>query len=346
MRSRRSSKRLKAYIPAALSALMLTGCASLGSQRIGIDRSDYTQRLRDSEKSQLLSNIVALRFGDAPLFLNVTSVISQYTRESSGTIDVTLSPASDSDGGTAHGGLLLRETPTVTYTPVSGERFAHTMLAPMPPASVLAMMEAGWASDDLLRITVRTINGVSNASHSTLFEQPSDGRFDQVAGAMRRLQRDGAVSIRVKQNDKSFSGTARLAPTLSDADRADLDLLGKLLGFKFVGGQIDIVFASRAANPSELAITTRSMFEVLSEMGQGVDLTGDGAFNPKALIRVHSGGQAPADSHVAVKYKGRWFWIANDDQVSMRAFLLTQVLLSLNDQEGASRAPLVTIPAG
>lgn len=335
-------------VPRAILPLVLalTGCAALGPQRVGIDRGDYTQRLRESEKAQLLANIVALRHGDAPMFLNVTSVISQYTRETSGTLGLTVAPASGSDGGDTRGSVLLRETPTVTYTPITGERFAHSMLAPMPPISILAMIEAGWASDDLLRITVRSINGVANPSHSQLFEQPADSSFDQVVRAFRQLQQSGAVNYRMTKSDKAYTGIARLAPVLSAEDRASLALLEKALGLKFDGGGGVIVFAAQRSNDGEIAIMTRSMLEVLGELSHGVDMSGSEVFPSDALIRVHSGAKAPPRTHVAVKYQDRWFWIADDDDASKRMFLLAQVLLFLNDEEGASRAPLVTIPAG
>jgi hypothetical protein len=42
------------------------------------DRFDYVSTISDSWKSQLLLNIVKLRYADAPAFLDVGSVISQY----------------------------------------------------------------------------------------------------------------------------------------------------------------------------------------------------------------------------------------------------------------------------
>lgn len=327
------------------ASLMLGGCANLGVRQVGVDRIDYVDKLRDSEKQQLLSNIVAIRYGDAPLFLNVTSVISQYTREASAHVGATLNPASDSDGGAAGGEVLLRETPTVTYTPVTGSRFARGMLAPMPPASLLAMMEAGWASDDLLRVGVRSINGVANASHAGLFEQKVDPRFDEVAAAFRRLQRSGAISVRLKERDKTYTGAALVQPDISDADRADLALLKQVLGLRFDGGESVVVFA-KAGGDNELALATRSMFEILSELALGVE-TGDAAHQPaEVLIRVHAGPKAPADAYAAIRYRGRWFWIDGADERSRRVFLLTQMLLFLNDEEGTTHAPLLTIPAG
>ena len=88
---------------AGLLAALLAGCTGLGPARIGIDRTDYTERLRRSEKEQLLANTVALHHGDAPMFLGVSSVISQYTRESSGELHAAVSPAPDNDGGSIGG---------------------------------------------------------------------------------------------------------------------------------------------------------------------------------------------------------------------------------------------------
>jgi hypothetical protein len=326
-------------------SLMLGGCANLGVHQVGIDRVDYVDKLRDSEKQQLLSNIVAMRYGDAPLFLNVTSVISQYSREASAHVGATLDPASDSDGGVAGGEVLLRETPTVTYTPVTGSRFARNMLAPTPPASLLAMMEAGWASDDLLRVGVRSINGVANASHAKLFEQKVDPKFDEVAAAFRRLQRSGAISVRLKERDKAYSGSARVGPDITDADRADLALLRRVLGLRFDGGESVVVFA-KVGGENELALATRSMFEILSELALGVE-TGEPTARPAdVLIHVRSGARVPGDAYASVRYRGRWFWIDGADEHSRRIFLLTQMLLFLNDEEGATHAPLLTIPAG
>ena len=324
----------------------LTGCASLGTQRVGIDRSDYTERLRDSEKAQLLSNIVAMRYGDAPLFLSVTSVISQYTMEASGGVHLSLSPPSGDEKGNANAAILLRETPTVTYTPMSGERFSHNMLAPIPPVSLLAMMEAGWASDRLFRLAVRSLNGVKNVSRAPLFEQDADPRFAEAIGALRRLQRTGAVNVRMREHDKTYSAVARLAPDLGAAQRADIEILRKDLGFSFAGQEMEIVFASKPGQGAEVAVATRSMFELLQEMSQCVDIRGDGQFPASALLRVHSGSSAPGTAHVAVKARGRWFWIDRDDDESKAMFLVAQVLMSLSDEASASSAPLVTIPLG
>lgn len=341
----RAAGRWLALLPALLLAAMLAGCTSIGVQRVGIDRTDYTRQLRQSDKEQLLANIVALRHGDAPMFLEVSSVISQYSRESTGELQAAIAPAVDNDAGAIGGSVVLRESPTVTYTPLTGERFSRSMLAPLTPAVVLATMEAGWASDLLFPLAVRSIDGVGNGSSAPLFEQRADPDFAAVVAALRRLQRTQALAIRVRQKEETFQALARVRPALDPQELADITFLSERLGIERGAGELRVVFSTYPHDRGELAIATRSMFEILIELAQGVEMPGSPP-PASALVRIRSGAQAPADAHVAVRSGDSWFWIDGHDESSKRMFLLTQVMMSIADTGGGAGSPLVTIPAG
>ena len=60
------------------SLFLLAGCAGFGPMTVSRDRFDYTAAISDSWKRQMLFNMVKIRYGDAPVFLDVSSVISQY----------------------------------------------------------------------------------------------------------------------------------------------------------------------------------------------------------------------------------------------------------------------------
>ena len=143
----------------------LNGCASIGPGTVARDRFDYISAISDSWKAQMLLNVVKLRYADAPVFLDVASVISQYGFQ--GTVGVSGSwlqnPAnsmfsSAAQNVTAQGVYLDR--PTVTYAPLSGEKFARSLMTPIPPAAILSFLQAGYPVDLVLRLTVHAINGI------------------------------------------------------------------------------------------------------------------------------------------------------------------------------------------
>ena len=61
-----------------IGVLALAGCASIGPRTVARDRFDYVESISDSWKRQMLLNLVKVRYADAPVFLDVTSVISSY----------------------------------------------------------------------------------------------------------------------------------------------------------------------------------------------------------------------------------------------------------------------------
>jgi hypothetical protein len=114
-------------------------------------------------------------------------------------------------------------------------------------------------------------------------------------------------------------------------------------------------------------LETRSLLQALYYVSQGIDVppehmsrgvvtvTRDEAGRPfdwqqvtKGLFRVRSkgGDERPPDAHVAIPYKGYWFYIDETDQDTKATFSLLMELarLELAGKSGAS--PLLTLPLG
>jgi hypothetical protein len=130
----------------------LSGCASIGPSTIAPDRFDYITAISDSGKSQMLLNLVKLRYGDAPVFLDMSSVINQYAVEGSFGF---IGSSSSSGSGQAR----YTDRPTITYLPVSGDKFARGLVTPIPPPVILNLIQAGYPVDLVLRLCVHAING-------------------------------------------------------------------------------------------------------------------------------------------------------------------------------------------
>ena len=54
--------------------IYLSGCAQLGPDLVKAGRNDYNIVLKQTEDEELILNLVRVRYGDRPLFLDVNSV--------------------------------------------------------------------------------------------------------------------------------------------------------------------------------------------------------------------------------------------------------------------------------
>ena len=67
---------------------------------------------------------------------------------------------------------------------------------------------------------------------------------------------------------------------------------------------------------------------------------------PALPLEVRWSESRPRTAHVAVKFRGGWFYIDESDIRSKRTFVTLLVLFELQAPDGATAAPLLTLPAG
>jgi hypothetical protein len=146
------------------ASLLLGGCTALGPASVQRDRVEYLSTIADSWKEQTLLNIVRLRYSDAPVFLDVSSLISSYSMESQAGSTFGIFPHTTGDNVSLGATGKYTDRPTITYSPVTGEKFAKNLLQPIPPVSVFALLQAGYPAEVVMKVTVRAINGVYNQS--------------------------------------------------------------------------------------------------------------------------------------------------------------------------------------
>ena len=127
---------LRCFSTPGVLLLLASGCATgLGAKAVRTERPDYNRQIVRSNDSELLLNLVRLRYNDSMLFLGVGGVVAQYA------YDASLNAGGQAGGGTASAtfgtALDYGEKPTITYTPLTGEEFAQRLLAPIPLESVM-----------------------------------------------------------------------------------------------------------------------------------------------------------------------------------------------------------------
>src|SRR6516165_9812241 len=139
-----------------LSYVSLCGCSGLGTTRFYQDQLGYSRAVGDAEKSNTLLNAVRLRYGDTPVILQPTQVISGYQlqRNVSGGFEVfpATNPSTFLNGSAA---AQLQQSPTFTFQPLSGAQFAQSFIRPLAPADLLSLAMSGMPVDVLFRLGVQ-----------------------------------------------------------------------------------------------------------------------------------------------------------------------------------------------
>jgi hypothetical protein len=179
------------------------------------DHFDYTAAAAESWKSQMLLHLVKIRYGDTPVFLDVGQILSGYTVEGTLSASGTIFSTSGAIPGMPDNSVSLgapgryTDRPTITYTPLVGERFARSMMASLLPA-ILSLIQAGYPVDAVLRLAVHEINSIRNRYGGDLRARPADPEFYPLLHDLRRIQTAGGIGLRV-QRIRFFPGCIALA---------------------------------------------------------------------------------------------------------------------------------------
>jgi hypothetical protein len=348
-----------------LFLLILAGCSSIGPTVIPRDRTDYLSAVAESWKQQTLLNAVRLRYGDSPAFLDISSVVSSYTVQGQvsvgGTFSSDLTATIPRRVAAVGAGVTYQDRPTISYTPLSGDKFTKNLMRPVPPSAIFQLVQAGYAADLLLRVTVRSLNGISNRLTSGAQTHPADPQFYPLLDAMRRLQTSNATSLRLEKRGREDFGMLVLTPNRTPEVNRDLEFLRSTLRLKpGKHGELSIVFGAVQRNQGELAVLSRSMLEILIELASGIEVPADHvdqrrtmasgrvatAEDPRdrPLVRIMSGSNPPAGAFVVVSYRNTWYWIDDNDINSKRIFSTLMLFFSLAETGVTPQAPALTVP--
>ena len=348
-----------------LLLLSLAGCTGIGPKSVTRDRFDYNTAISDSWKEQTLLNIVKIRYADMPLFVEVASIVSGYTLESSVSLNGMLSSsdAIQRDSLSLGGNGKFIDRPTITYTPITGSQFNRSFMTPIPPGAVLFLMQSGWSAELIFPLTVDSVNGLRSQVLAGSNQRTGDVDYYRVIDLMRQIQLSGAIGMRIKKTGNLQDSTVLffqkegLAPEILAARQE----LNALLGLNPEAREVRVNYGLIPGGDDEVALLTRSMLQIMIQLATKIDVppehiadgrtvptqaaTGSDAENRK-LMNVHYSKERPAEAFTAVKYRDYWYWVDDSDFRSKRTFAFLMILFSLTETGGKEGLPLVTIPSG
>jgi len=353
----------------AAVAFYLAGCAQLGPGLVKAGRNDYNIIIKQTEDEEAILNLVRVRYGDGPLFLDVNSVSTSFnwTQAVSGQATVFENRGSDfslRNNVGVTGNLEYSERPTITYTPLGGPDFVKSVLTPADLDTLVLLANSGWSIDRLLRIMANRMNGLANApraSGPTPGDAPVYKEFRRATRLLRRLQVSGMLRIGYEQHEQVVTPVLTIAPAASNWEATRelkhllglaserntfvLDKRGDLRRADAIGIELrsllgSFYFVSHGVNVPERDAREGRAMVTRQEDGQPFDwslVVGD-------LVNVRSQAEEPNNARVALKYRGSWFYIDDSDLNTKYTFLLVEQLAALLGGKVEKAGPVLTLP--
>jgi hypothetical protein len=330
---------------------------------VAVDRFDYSSAIADSWKQQTLLNIVKLRYMDLPVFVDVASIVSGYSMQTGVSVNGTLSSPEAIQGNFAAigGQAVYTDRPTITYVPLTGEKFLRGLITPIDPKNIFFMLQAGYPADFILGLTVEGLNGVRNRSITSGSAREADPEFVRALELLHDVQAAGALGMRVEEN-KAKGSTAVVFFRREDVPADIVEKakeIRRLLRLPAEGQKYTLTYSPVRGEEGELAVNTRSMLQIMGAFSSYLDVPEEHLKEHSALpslegvasdtradvVRIRSGKDKPAHAFAAVHYRDHWFWVDDGDLRTKRALTAVMFFFTLAETGEPGKLPLVTIPA-
>ncbi|MDP3561243.1 MAG: hypothetical protein Q8R83_03590 [Legionellaceae bacterium] len=339
----------------------LSGCSYYGTTHLPSNRVKYNEALQRSDLQQNLLNTVRLRYNDNPYFLNVNSVISQFsfTKELGGEIGNT--EFSTRLLGKLAGSASVTETPTMTFTPYQGEDYVTKLLTPIRLEAIYMLLRAGWSLHHVLSLCVQKLGPYENAilaSRSVTGRIPIYKDFHTISWAFHRLEERRAIEYEGTKVDKQFAIKFHIL-SFAGLSAQDLRL------FRQVGVTPQSPYfwftTVRTSQKNEMFAESRTISELLYYLSKGVRVPPEDMnthapmlvlpnkqyFDWRAIVGgifdVYSSKTAPANAYVAIRYKGHWFYLKDDDFNSKETMMLLSMITGIYQGKVQSFLPVFTV---
>ncbi|MFM8702363.1 MAG: hypothetical protein ACKOHG_00540, partial [Planctomycetia bacterium] len=199
----------------AVVAVCITAAGCMGSWAMRGTRIGYNKSVSHTASQEMLLNIVRMRYGETPTFLDMPSVVSQTEASMVG------GGAQDTaTQGLVEGTFNLRDRPTITYSPRTGEDMAASLIKALKAEAILDIAP-GNDTRIFLMAFVDSINGVRNAPLATSpASRVLDGNdeYRHAIDLFLGLPNRGAGKMRVAESDENPHGSPLPAKQLVATD--------------------------------------------------------------------------------------------------------------------------------
>ncbi|MEM9064054.1 MAG: hypothetical protein AAGB51_01030 [Planctomycetota bacterium] len=341
----------------AITAFLVAGCNTIGPHAIRGGRSAYNDAIISTGNEQVLSLIVRHRYAENAQLLAVSSVTANMRVSARVGSEIGLGPDSNFAGNLVplSTSVLVEENPTISYSPLDGERFIRELLSPLPLDLALLLIAADYEPIDIFAFLV---DSVSTSKTAAIGEATGSDSIDVALfiGLLRELELHGSVRWNLEPDREST-----LVLRWSDEGEPAAKALTAALRMEHPSERIlriRVLDPNTRSTQGDLVVRTRSIGDLVRLAGAAMNvphehvesgLARDIPIDPgvEGLITIRGSRTRPNKPYIAVQQHGQWYWIATTDLQTKRFFKLLTTLISvrLSDSvRGDSPKPILTIP--
>ncbi|MFP4266261.1 MAG: hypothetical protein ACLFRC_10740 [Desulfonatronovibrionaceae bacterium] len=359
----------------------------MGPKTFKGNRYDYNMMLQKSKSEEIVLNIVRARYWETPFFLQVGSISSSFgysfnVGASASLTNNLRNSAPGLDTYTPSLGTKISEAPTVTYTPLQGEKAIRQLQTEMSLEHFLILTRIGFDINSLFWTAVAQVGDLHNynanapVNEATLANYSS---FLELADILRKMQ---------LRNDLEFTGLNSsskdnkvLRMQLRCRDKEELATIADLLSVepeKILLPDDSMVVTVEFTSVRDMTeqmqphtkvpripIRLKSFFQILYDFSGFVQVPEEQEqkkvarpFSPlredlasrkglhSGLISIKSSSSPPRDTYLSIAYRDRYFYVRDNDMRSKAYLMLMESIFSLLSGDIESVKPLITIPVG
>ena len=349
-------------VTACLLGCLLTACTVVGPTAIRSGRLAYNEAITETNNQQMLMVLIHNRYEERSNLLAAASVTANVSVAATTGIQLGFG---DDDNFTGNlvpfsAGVAYEENPTISYTPVVGEKYTRQLFAPVPLTD-FAQLVGNLANPAYSYTTlVSSVNGIHNPGFLFASAEP-DPRFPRFVIIMTALTQAHRLHwVEDPQHTGSFSVVIHdYAPTYA----AEVSELLGLLGLSAPKDRsttvvLPVSLALIGRDTGGIGLTTHSVFNLLEILSAAIEVPEEdqqngitASYPPPGLVgrnlRIRHADARPEHAYVAVKHRDKWFYIDERDQATKAFFRLLSTLWSVTIAESTangSAAPVLTVP--
>ncbi len=340
---------------------VLTSCTLVGPATVQSGRLAYNESIVETNSQQMLLLVLRDRYGERGNLLALNSVTANVSVTTNVSTQLGFGDSSDYLGNLVPfgAGVIYEENPTISYSPVGGEKYADRLMSPLPLRELMLFASS---LADPASVYVTFISRINDIQNPSFLHDPNsvDPRFSKLVELLSRLHK--AQRLHWTNNSQNGGRYSIVIDHYWPDYSADVGEIFELLSLS-----APPTFASRVEIPVSLgpddaledgvSISTRSIYNLLEILAAAIDVPEEdqvsGAaltFPPPGLVgqklRVRRSSAAPETASTAVEYRDAWYYIDDTNQSTKLFFRLVTTLMSVSiaDSTTNGATPLLTVP--